>query len=508
MKNEKIINAFDVIEPDERAKYRMLDNANARVPVKKPWKANIAVLSAACLTLIAGTALLWGITFREAVPAIDPRTEAEKSTNFTIHENTLDLDVRLLEIHGDEHYFNVLFEMKPTNDYIFDENENYLLLEHLKYDTYYPAYLSHSNELIHSDINPLSKDADRYVKDGILYFNIKIMTTDVIGEEFVLEFTRIGVYRYESKTEVPFFERFEPVMEGIFTATFTADYIPAKQNETIINEETIVKGFPVALEKISFSDYSVLIYYSFDEFNEEINSALCSRERYEVTFTDKVKISNSFTSIHFLHVVAENGEIVGLVIHFIHKEELIGEKVQSVIIDSKEYTIASEVQEHHSFRATVMSTNNNSLLVFTNDLYGGNGTLAHLSADGSYFAGQEIIVHYDGMVQELYPVIIPKIFKVEIDQPLTLMKTTLGEYLAVHTNEVFDTAVEKLLSDKTPLRLEYHYWFFQEEYSIAVTFTVDNDTEFTVNSHGWLKIGEDSMFFIGEEKALEFIGNF
>lgn len=138
-----------------------------------------------------------------------------------------------------------------------------------------------------------------------------------------------------------------------------------------------------------------------------------------------------------------------------------------------------------------------------------------------YEVGMKITIEFDGVIMESYPAQISKPYEIVLDENDF---PTLGElynfenyhfdtanesdavsYSFSSNSEDFDKIAQDFLSSVKHLKnLGYHQYFSYSMWMETVATLNNSVITVVVDKAGWLRLNND-MFFIGEDKAAEFI---
>jgi len=327
MKNNKIAEALQNIEASEPAKERIFSKVKAYANSAAKPKAQPAIVkwlpltTAACLLLVATVIIFPFVKSEpEEIPAEPPVTQSQPTEvtitpsvseplissaqppevtpayNFTIHENTFDFDVDLLDVWGDEKNMFVKLALTPKNGLVLDEKW---------FMSHYPGGIRIQIAAWDGFSAPgsVSLKTDDYVENGVYYiefFYANAFQYDITGEEFRLNIDSMLYYNTDELTRrveansiagiysTPYED--DEYIHGGFNATFTADYEPVSYFITEINTDMHYNHKSSTLKSIMISEYSFFLLFDCHEpdpfpasvSNDSISVKLSSGEIREI----------------------------------------------------------------------------------------------------------------------------------------------------------------------------------------------------------------------------------
>lgn len=195
------------------------------------------------------------------------QSDPDNLYNLTIRANTFeDLEIRIVDIHGDTNSMSVLIEAVVHDRYFTDIDDFYALYPGVT-ATRFGLNRNDFDENINSQetimlFGGLGTGVTIFVQDGKFYWNIDVSSNDIFLAGRSCEFVLYDINQDKvlgdsiSKNEV-----YPHALENIIVAEFTANFKPIGFYVTEFAEET-------GLDKIEISDYTVNLYINryFEKF--------------------------------------------------------------------------------------------------------------------------------------------------------------------------------------------------------------------------------------------------
>jgi len=272
--------------------------------------------------------------------------------NFTIHENTFDFDVELLDVWGDEKNMFALFAFTPKNGFVFEENEFYGFKNEI--DGSYEKHFDFAYGLMrHVDKNKPAGisggPTERYIENGVLY-SVEGFTgsnnIQLLGEEYRLNLT--GVVGLNNDVYGPYTE----FASGALDVTFTADYEPRPFFKFDFDEETIFNINNVEvntiIKSIWISDISVNIFLEGYNLGYVLNMSVFGTEKllFTIKFADGKEVlfapvpyeaySHSYGTFTD---VSDKDVYSHAVMHGIFVEKFNIAEIKAIIINGQEFAL-------------------------------------------------------------------------------------------------------------------------------------------------------------------------